>query len=177
MRAILLAGTSVLLLSGCFDSVDHIQAHMDNVKANTRQRIEPLPQVKEFSHISYAAANERSPFAEPTPEAIQERLLQQQDCLYPDPNRRKELLERFALENLTMRGTLGDGDKLWGLIESADKSLYRVTIDNYLGLFSGKVINVEPTYIDLLELIPDGSGCWVERETRIQMYDAATAGN
>jgi len=177
MRAILVVSVALLCLSGCFDDLNDIQVHMENVKANTRQRVEPLPQAKEFTHIAYAAAERRSPFAEPTPEAIQDRFLQQQDCLHPDPNRRKEMLEGFALDNLKMRGTLGDGNKLWGLIESADNALHRVTIDNYMGLFHGRVTRVEPTSIDLLELIPDGSGCWVERTTKIQMFDAAAAGN
>lgn len=177
MRALSLAFISVLLLSGCFDNLDDIQAHMDNVKANTRQRVEPLPQAKVFTHIEYAAANQRSPFVAPTPEAIQDRFLQQQDCLHPDPNRRKELLERFPLDNLKMRGTLGGSNKLWALIESADNVVHRVSADNYMGLFHGKITRVEPNYIDLLELIPDGSGCWIERTTRVQMFEAATAGN
>lgn len=121
-------------------------------------------------------ANVRSPFAEPTPEAIQDRISQQQDCMHPDPERRKEPLERFALDNLKMRGTLGDQGQIWALVESADKALHRITVNNYMGLFHGKVTRVEPTHIDLLELIPDGSGCWVERTTRVQMFDA-TAGN
>lgn len=177
MRALMFAFISLPLLSGCFDNLDDIQAHMDNVKANTRQRVEPLPQAKPFTHIEYTAGNQRSPFVAPTPEAIQDRFLQQQDCLHPDPNRRKELLERFALDNLKMRGTLGGETKLWALIESADSVVHRVSTDNYMGLFHGKITRVEPNYIELLELIPDGSGCWIERTTRVQMFDAATAGN
>lgn len=176
-RAGVTAGVILMMLSGCFDDVSDIQAYMDSVKANTRQRVEPLPQAKAFTHVPYLATVQRTPFSEPTPEAIQDRFLQQQNCLHPDPQRRKELLERFALDNLKMRGTLGDGDKLWGLIESSDRALHRVTLNNYMGLFHGKVTKVQPTYIDLLELIPDGSGCWVERTTRVQMFDAATAGN
>lgn len=177
MRAMTLAFISALLLSGCFDNMDDLQAYMDNVKATTRQRVEPLPQAKEFTHIEYAAANQRSPFVAPTPEAIQDRFLQQRDCLHPDPNRRKELLERFPLDNLKMRGTLSGGNKLWALIESTDSVVHRVSTDNYMGLFHGKIIRIDPTYIDLLELIPDGSGCWIERTTRVQMFEAATAGN
>ncbi|MFN4053676.1 MAG: pilus assembly protein PilP [Alishewanella aestuarii] len=177
MRALLTAVTLSLLLTGCFDDVSDIQAHMDAVKNNARPRVEPLPQAKEFTHIPYNVGNVRSPFTEPSPEAIQDRIAQQQDCITPDPNRRKEPLERFALDNLRMRGTLGDGGQLWALIESTDKALHRITLNNYMGLFHGKVIRVESTHMDLLELIPDGSGCWVERTTRVQMFDAATAGN
>ncbi|EHR41651.1 pilus assembly protein PilP [Alishewanella jeotgali] len=177
MRALITVVAATLFLTGCFDDLSDIQQHMENVKSNSRPRVEPLPQAKEFIHIPYTVAGTRSPFSEPTPEAIQDRFLQQQDCMHPDPNRRKEPLERFALDNLRMRGTLGDGTQLWALVESADKALHRITLNNYMGLFHGKVIKVEPTHIDLLEMIPDGSGCWVERTTRVQMFDAATAGN
>ena len=176
MRALLTVVVSTLLLTGCFDDLSDIQAELETIKANARPRVEPLPQPKEFIHIPYTVANARSPFAEPTPEAIQDRISQQQDCMHPDPNRRKEPLERFALDNLKMRGTLGDEGQTWALVESADKALHRITVNNYMGLFHGKVTKVEPTHIDLLELIPDGSGCWVERTTRVQMFDA-TAGN
>lgn len=176
MRALLTVVVSTLLLTGCFDDLSDIQAELETVKANARPRVEPLPQAKEFIHIPYTVANVRSPFDEPTPEAIQDRFSQQQDCMHPDPNRRKEPLERFALDNLKMRGTLGDQGQIWALVESADKALHRITVNNYMGLFHGKVTKVEPTHIDLLELIPDGSGCWVERTTRVQMFNA-TAGN
>ena len=176
MRALLTVVVSTLLLTGCFDDLSDIQAELETVKAYARPRVEPLPLANEFIHIPYTVANVRSPFDEPTPEAIQDRFLQQQDCMHPDPNRRKEPLERFALDNLKMRGTLGDQGQTWALVESADKALHRITVNNYMGLFHGKVTKVEPTHIDLLELIPDGSGCWVERTTRVQMFDA-TAGN
>lgn len=177
MKPLLTALITSIFLTACFDDVSDIQAHMEQVKANARPRVEPLPQANEFIHIPYAAANMRSPFSEPTPEAIQDRFLQLQDCLHPDPNRRKEPLERFSLDNLKMRGTLGDSETMDALVESADRALHRVTINNYMGLFHGRIIKVEPTHLDLIELIPDGSGCWVERTTRVQMFDATTAVN
>lgn len=176
MRALLTILVTTLCLTGCFDDISDIQTELEEVKAKTRPRVEPLPQAKEFIHIPYTTANVRSPFSEPTPEAIQDRFSQQKDCMQPDPNRRKEPLERFALDNLKMRGTLGDGGKIWALVESSDKALHRISVDNYMGLFHGKITQVEATHIDLLELIPDGSGCWVERTTRMQMFDA-NAGN
>jgi type IV pilus assembly protein PilP len=129
-------------------------------------------------HIPYQSGELRSPFASPIPEAVQENFAQLQDCLSPDPTRQKEPLEKYALDNLKMRGTLGDGRSIWALIEASDKSLHRITQNNYLGLFHGQVMNVSPSQIEILELIPDGSGCWKERTTLLQMAGPATdAGN
>ena len=160
---------AAVMLTGCFDDMSDVQNHIAEVKANTRARIEPLPEIQEFTHIPYSSMDARSPFSAPRPEAIQDRFLQVQDCLHPDPRRRKEPLEKYALDNLTMRGTLGEVNKIWALIEASDRTLHKVTLNNYVGLFHGRVINVEPTHIELLELIPDGAGCWKERTTMLQM--------
>lgn len=177
MKARILALSTLFLLSGCFDDVTDVQSSIDTIKANTRQRVDPVPNIKEFQHIPYTAGDLRSPFAVSIPEALQDRFLQRQDCLNPEPERQKEALEKFALDNLKMRGTLGDATTLWGLVEATDGALYRVTVNNYMGLFHGKIIKVEPSYIELLELIPDGSGCWMERNIRLQLLDAAPAVN
>lgn len=166
---------AAMLLTGCFDDLSDVQNHIAEVKANTRARVEPLPEVQEFEHIPYGSLDARSPFSAPRPEAIQDKFLQVQDCLHPDPRRRKEPLEKYALDNMTMRGTLGEVNKIWALVEASDKTLHKVTLNNYVGLFHGRVISVEPTHIELLELIPDGAGCWKERTTMLQMADASSA--
>ena len=173
IRPISVVGLS-LLLSGCFNDLSGVQQYIAEVKASTKARVEPLPEVKEFVHIPYRSQDVRSPFAAPRPEAVQDKFLQVQDCLHPDPRRRKEPLEKYALDNLKMRGTLGDTGNIWALIEASDKTLHRVTLSNHVGLFHGRVINVEPTHIELLELIPDGAGCWKERTTMLQMTDLSS---
>jgi type IV pilus assembly protein PilP len=45
-----------------------------------------------------------------------------------------------------------------------------------LGTYDGKVSSVNSDYIELVELIPDGSGCWKERLTKLEMLEAATNG-
>lgn len=166
--------TMAFMLSGCFNDMSDVQSFIAEVKASTKARVEPLPELQEFEHIPYRSQDARSPFSAPKPEAIQDKYLQVQDCLHPDPRRRKEPLEKYAVDNLKMRGTLGDVGNIWALIEASDKTLHRVTLSSYVGLFHGRVINVEPTHIELLELIPDGAGCWKERTTMLQMADASS---
>ena len=160
------------LTGGCFDDVSDIQQFMVEVDARTVRGIEPIPEVKEFAHVKYSGVNSRSPFARPKPEAIEQNLAALQDCLHPDPKRVKEPLEKYSLSNLKMKGTLGYAEDPWALIESAtDGSLHRVSIGNHMGLFNGKITEVSEDKVHLLELIPDGTGCYKERVTIVDMNE------
>ncbi|WP_371375959.1 pilus assembly protein PilP [Thalassotalea aquiviva] len=165
-----------LLLTGCFDNVSDLQAHIDKVKASTPNRIKEIPPLTVFNHFEYSAFALRSPFVPPKPEAIQEKMQQMSDCLHPDPRRRKQPLEKFALEGLSMNGTIGEEGITWALIEASDSTLHRVSIGSFLGLYNGRITNVGQEEIIIVELIPDGSGCWVERETTISMVESGLEG-
>jgi type IV pilus assembly protein PilP len=170
---VIFAGLSISLLSGCFDDLDDIKMHMDQVAASTPAIIEPIPDVKKFAHVKYSGFDKRSPFLEPKPEAIIEKLSQSLDCLSPDSRRTKEPLEKYGLANLRMKGTMGYADDIWALVESStDRSVYRVSVGNYLGIFHGKITAVKTDEVQLTEMIPDGTGCWKERSTVIYLVEA-----
>ena len=160
-----------LLLAGCYDDVSDIQQYMNEVKSQSQVKVEPIPAVKSFVHVDYGTEDVRSPFDLPSPEAIEENYVPVQNCLAPDPRRRKQPLEKFALDNLSMKGTLGTNNQIWALIEASDGSLHRVTNDNYIGLFNGRITSVTDNLVELVELIPDGAGCWKERTSSVQMSD------
>ncbi len=166
-----LAFLSLLVLTGCFDDTSDLKIHIANVKANARSYIEPMPEVPVFNHYDYAAQELRSPFVAPRPEAIQEKMQQMSGCLSPDPRRRKQPLEKFALGDLVMRGTLGENGITWALVEASDSTLHRVSIGNYVGLYNGRITEVGNESVKIIELTPDGAGCWVERETVIDMIE------
>lgn len=160
---------AVLALSGCFNDTSAIKEHMATVQENTKAYIAPMPEITKFIHVNYDAQNLRSPFVVPKPEVIQEKLQQMSGCLSPDPRRRKQPLEKYSLGDLTMKGTLGELGITYALLEASDNTLHRVAIDGYLGLFNGKIIDVTQNSVKVIELIPDGAGCWVERETSVSM--------
>lgn len=171
-----LALISMVLLSGCFDDNTDIKEYIIDVQKNKSSTIPPMIKVPEFKHIDYSSSNQRSPFVLPQPEAIQERVQQMAGCLSPDPRRRKQPLEKYSLSNLTMRGTLGELGVTWALIEATDSSLYRVTEGGYVGMYNGKITEVNDEFIKVLELVPDGAGCWVERESIIAMSGSLAEG-
>jgi len=160
---------TLIMLSGCFDDTSEIKAHMEQVKATTTSYIDPMPEVHPFLHIQYSADDHRSPFILPQAEAIQQKIQQISGCLSPDVNRRKQPLEKYALNDLVMRGTLGDNDALWALLEASDLTLHRVAVGNYLGLYDGIITEVSGKNLKIVELAPDGAGCWVKREAELKI--------
>ena len=171
MKRITTLALAVVLLTGCYDDISDLQAYTRKVRMSAVPQPEPMPEIPEFRHIPYTASRLRSPFVAPKPEAIQNNLAQVQDCLAPDPSRRRQPLEKYPLDVLKMRGTLGIDGSLWALVEASDGSLYRVREGNYMGLYHGRIVRVTEQQIELVELIPDGTGCWNERDTTIAMAE------
>lgn len=167
---------TLALVSGCYDDTSDLSVHMEQVRATSTNRIDPMPEVHAFHHYDYSAFDLRSPFSLPQPEAIQQKIQQMSGCLSPDPRRRKQPLEKFALGDLTMRGTMGDDGILWALVEASDFTLHRVSIGSYLGLFNGRITEVSGKGLKLIELTPDGAGCWVERETVLKIAQSVSEG-
>ncbi|OUR61770.1 pilus assembly protein PilP [Colwellia sp. 39_35_sub15_T18] len=163
-------------ISGCFDDTSDLTAHMEQVKATTTSQIAPMPEVHPFNHFDYSAHELRSPFVLPRPEVIQQKIQQRSGCLSPDPRRRRQPLEKFAMIDLTMRGTMGDDGMLWALVEASDLTLHRVSKGSYLGLFNGRITEVSTKSVKVIELTPDGAGCWVERETIMEIAQTESQG-
>ena len=91
--------------------------------------------------------------------------------LRPDPNRRKEPLEQYPLDGLDMVGTLGAGGGLIGLVMAPDRVTHRIRPGAYLGQSDGRVTAVHEDRIELVELVPDGAGGWLERPAAIALED------
>lgn len=172
----ILALIPLIILSGCYDGTKDLNEYMQQVKAKAVKKIDPMPEVYPFNHFDYSAFDLRSPFSLPKTKAIQQKNQQMTGCLSPDPRRRKQALENFSLNELTMRGTMGDEGVLWVLMEASDSTLHRVSIGNYLGLFNGRIVEVNTKSVKLIELAPDGAGCWAERETVINIAQSVSKG-
>ncbi|NRA61122.1 MAG: pilus assembly protein PilP [Psychrobium sp.] len=156
-----------LLLAGCGVQDDSVEQLVASVKQSKPLTISPLAATVKFEHFSYRSANLRSPFVAPKQELTADVISQSRDCLQPNIKRRKSSLESYALEALSMRGSLGNKQQLWALIQTHDGQLFKVKKGQYVGLFHGQVVQVSEQKIKLLELVPDGSGCWVKRENSL----------
>ena len=173
---------SSLLLGGCMTPQNNadLEAYVQEVLGRSSTKIEPLPPIPPYAVYTYASgqADKKDPFQtffeKPDQESVQvEQCTPGVDpnCIAPDPDRRREELEFFPLDSLRMVGTLEQEGEIWGIVLSSDANVYRVTIDNYMGQNHGRIINIEEEGIELLEIVPNGTGGWLERSTKVALAE------
>ena len=133
-----------------------------DVKAKPAGVIEPMPAFSAYESFTYSASVRRSPFDPPVDVKFRE-VGGGTDDVKPDLNREKEYLESFDLSSLAMVGTLEKGGTLWALIRDASGGIQWVTRGNYMGKNHGRIVDVDETQVELLEIVSDGLGKWLER--------------
>jgi type IV pilus assembly protein PilP len=171
LRTMLLLGL-LALLAGCGRSVTstpggapNLEKWVAEVKNRPAPPLEPLPVMQQFETFEYAAQSLRDPFS---------RAFSDESGgsgPRPDPNRRKQVLEQFPLDSLNMVGTIGKGPGIVGLVMGPDKVTYRVRPGDYMGQNDGRVTGVFEDHIELVELVPDGAGGWLERPAQVALED------
>ena len=159
--------TAIALLTGCAAGVDdELRAYVDEVQARPGGRIEPLPQIRPYETFSYTADVARSPFQPDRPNSPSAMAGPK-----PVKDRSKEYLEQFPLDTLAMVGTLQNDGTTFGLVQTQDGMVHRVTPGNYVGQNDGQVTTITGAEISLEELVPDGIGGFYKRSAEIGLSD------
>ncbi len=146
---------------------DDLRQWVAREKAKKGVPLQPLPVIKTFETFVYKDQDLRDPF-----DLSSEELEQAANTgPHPDQNRPREPLESFPLDSLKMSGTLGLGKAMEGLIRDPDGVVHRVRVGNYLGQNFGRITSVGEDHIELVELVPNGNGGWMERPQQIALGD------
>ncbi len=174
----LVLGLSTLVLVSCGGNTDDLEAWVDTIKAKPPGRIEPMPDVKVYQPHDYSSATLRSPFAVTELELEQQLRLLHEGCdesIQPDPERRREDLERYSLDSMEMVGLLTRPNKEWGLIRMTagpiSGNVVKVQTGEYLGIHHGQIKNITDSQIEISTLIPDSKGCWERRDVFLTMAE------
>jgi type IV pilus assembly protein PilP len=170
LRRALLPMVGAVAIAGCSASNDFqdIKTFMDQVDAKGKGQIEPLPEFLPYQAFAYGAGNMRSPFEPPVvvkPIDPNKKTAQ----VKPDPNRVKQFLEQFNIGAIAMVGTLSQGARLYGLVRDPQGGVHRVQMGDFMGMDNGKILAIDENRIELLEIVSDGTGGWVERERTVNL--------
>ena len=150
-------------LSGCSDRIGIAAQAMDTIRNETSQPIEPPPQAQLVEDFVYSANLLRSPFLPPSLVNVQGPTTAI-DGIRPDINRIKEPLEQYELAQMIFRGMLISPEgQQYALIQRPDGSVASVKVGDYIGLNDGRIVEITPTQINLIEIVPDSRAGFVEK--------------
>lgn len=131
--------------------------------------IEPLPKFQPYEAFTYSAASLRSPFQPPVKIDLTVRQ-KGNKVIKPDETRVKQFLEGFNIETFEMVGTLSNAQGTFALVKGAG-GVHRVRVGDYLGRNDGKVVGISEGKIDVIEIVPDGEGNWLERPRSLTLKE------
>lgn len=151
-----------VVLIGCDSRIDAVNQQMATIRNQAPLPIEPAPSFDAVPSFDYSAQQLRSPFL---PSSLANELkIMAGKRVYPNLSRQPQQLERYALESLNFKGSMkAQNGQIVGLIQTPDGKVERVQNGNYLGMNQGRIISINPTRIDLLEIVPDGRDGYIER--------------
>lgn len=161
--ALLLLALSV---AACGRGSADLRVKVDEIKARKGAPLEPLPVPKNFEVFEYTAHDLRDPFSPSI-----EPDVGTTEGVGPDMNRAKEPLEAFPLDTLDMVGTLGLVGAMTALLKDPDGVIHRIREGNYAGQSYGRVTAIHEDRIEIVELISNGAGGWIERPAAIALDD------
>ncbi|HLX29361.1 MAG TPA: pilus assembly protein PilP [Casimicrobiaceae bacterium] len=169
-RAAFMAIASSAVLAACGSSnhqdlIDWMAAQGKGMRGH----LDPIPQIKPYEPFVYNDFDLPDPFK---PRKIEPMKSDNANKLAPDLNRRKEPLEAYPLESLSMVGTLEKGRTRYGLVKTPEKDIYQVRQGMHMGQNFGVITDITDNDIKLKELMQDGSGDWSERSSTLNLLAA-----
>lgn len=160
-------------LTGCGADTEELQGWMDQQRREAKPSVTPLTPPKKFDPAPYAGLQAVEPFSsQKLSVALKQEARQPNSLLSAELNRRKEPLEFFTLDGMTMVGSVTKQGQPFALLR-ADNLLYQVKVGDYLGQNYGKITKITETEIALREIVQDAAGEWIERPGALQLQEKA----
>lgn len=170
---LLLATMASLTLVACGGDQVELTQWMDQQRREAKPSVEPIVAPKKFVPQSYTAGGLIEPFSvQKLTVAIKQEARQPNSLLAAETNRRKEPLEDFPLDSVSMVGSVTKEKKPFALVK-VNQLLYQVKLGDYMGQNYGKIVKITETDVSLREIVQDASGEWTERISSIQLQEKA----
>lgn len=165
------------LLVGCGSSnEDDIRQWMADERNQTRPKVAPIPAPKQFKPEAYTNASAVEPFSnQKLTQALKRDSAQvaaNGALVEPELARRKEPMEAFPLDSMTLVGSIIKTGQPVALVKT-DGLLYQVKLGSYLGQNFGRVTKISETEVTMREIVQDAAGEWIERTATLQLQERA----
>lgn len=144
-------------------NMDDLEQFVKETKLKFAGQVESLPAVRPYESYDYGASDKRDPFRSSVSLVKTIAITHVSNGLLPDSVRRKEELEQFELDSLTMVGLLVKEGQNWAIVKAPGGNVARVREGNYIGRNHGKILKISETKIEVKEIVADGLGGWIER--------------
>lgn len=153
-----------LALTGCIQSNEDLQDWMLTESAKLKGNVEPLPAVIPFVPLDFVDDGHADPFAP-------KRSLTA-GTNAPDQNRKKEFLESFALDSLSMVGIVIKNNTTFALVKSPDGNVNVLKQGNYIGRNYGQILKITNEQISIKEVFQNSNGEWNERDGTLNLQES-----
>lgn len=162
---------ALLVLAGCDGNSDFsdLDAYMNEMRLRAPGKIEPTPTFRSYPTFTYSAANLRSPFSRQVRVDLAGQKAGSRN-VKPDPDRVRQYLEGFNIEQFEMVGTISNATGSFALLRGAG-GVHRLKVGDYLGRNDGRIVAINASQVDVVEIVPDGQGAWLERPRTIPLKE------
>ncbi len=173
----LTGGMLLLALSACGTaSEEELRRWMDEQRSQTHPNVKPISEPKIFKPETYGQAAFVDPFSDQKlTQALKKDSVQAGSngaLIAPELARRREPLEEFPLDTMTLVGSLIRDSQPVALL-MVGKLLYQVRVGDHIGQNYGRVDKIVETELSLREIMQDGAGEWVERTSTLRLQEKA----
>ena len=170
VRGVHLLLLATLLLMACGgDEFQDLQDFVKDSGADLRGQVDPAPEIKAYEPFPYDnSASLPDPFKARKQET---KNVSGAGHNQPDMARPRQELEEYPLESMKMVGYLHKGNVGNAIIRSSDGKLHRVKAGNYVGMNFGQITSITDTEVRVKEMVQDGAGDWLERESSLQLVE------
>jgi type IV pilus assembly protein PilP len=165
----------VVALAGCgASSESELRQWMAEQKSQIRPKLSPISEPKQFIPESYGQVTTIEPFSnQKLTQALKRDSTQAAAngaLIAPELARRREALESFPLDAMTLVGSMSQTGQPVALVK-VENLLYQVRPGNYLGQNYGRVSKIAETEVTLREIVQDATGEWIERTATLQLQE------
>ncbi len=163
-----------LLTQSCIGSdMSDLESFVATAHKDRRPEIEPLPEIPPFKAFEYASQDGNDPFSSDNIVTNNGEGRGAGVGTRPDSDRRRQPLEQYPLDALTLVGTITKDGIPNVVVKTNEGSALLATIGNYMGQNDGKIKEIIPEEqrVVLVETVLDPAGRWITRDVEMTINE------